>query len=73
MSIKVAELTTDELKFLMRDTIEEKMAEMFIDPDEGLKLKEDVKEKLKISLDAVRQGKRGLSGSEVAKRIGVSW
>ncbi|MFH1896662.1 MAG: hypothetical protein ABH886_00210 [Candidatus Desantisbacteria bacterium] len=34
--------------------------------DKGLRLKEDVKEKLKISLDAVRQGKRGLSGSEVA-------
>jgi len=66
--MKVAELTIDELKFVIKDTIEEKMMEMFIDPDEGLELKEALKERLKSSLDSVRQGKRGLSASEVAKK-----
>ncbi len=40
--MQVAELTADELKLLIKGSIEEKMIEMFADPDEGLELKEDV-------------------------------
>jgi len=71
--MKVAELTTNELKSIIKDTIEEKIVEMFVDPDEGLELKENVKKRLKVSLSTVRQGKRGISASEIAKKIGVSW
>ncbi len=46
---------------------------MFADPDEGLELKEDVKKRLKSSLNEVKQGKRGIPASEVARKIGVDW
>ena len=47
MVTKVNELTVDQLKALINELIDEKLDQMINDPDSGLKLKEEVIEKLK--------------------------
>ncbi len=45
--MKVKELTVEQLKALIEETIEEKLQEILGDPDEGLELKEEVIQRLK--------------------------
>ena len=43
------------------------------DPDEGLELRPEVRERLQRSLERVRQGESGIPAEEVAKRAGLVW
>jgi len=60
MSARVAELTVDELKQIIQEAVEQKLAEMLGDPDEGLELREEIKARLRRSLEAERRGARGI-------------
>jgi len=51
MSLRVAELTVDELKQIIQDAVEQKLSEMFGDPDERLELREEIKARLRRSLE----------------------
>jgi len=62
--MKVADLTTDEFKKLIGKTIEEKFREL-IDPDFGLKLKEDFIKALKTSIAS----KERITFNDVKKRL----
>jgi hypothetical protein len=73
MSTRVAELTVDQLKWLIETTVEEKLLEMFGDPDEGLELREEIKARLRRSLEAEQEGTRGIPASEVAAQLGLEW
>ena len=52
MSMRVAELTVDELKQIIEEAVEQKLSEMLGDPDEGLELCEEIKVRLRHSLEA---------------------
>lgn len=73
MSTKVAELAVDEFKRLLEETVEQKLLEMFGDPDEGLELREEIKARLRRSLEGERRGTRGISAQEVAAQLGLEW
>ena len=73
MSIRVAELTVDELKQIIQETVEQKLSEMLGDPDEGLELREGIKARLRRSLEAQRRGTRGIPAQEVAAQLGLEW
>ncbi len=45
--MKIKELSVEQLKALIEDTIEAKLEEYLGDPDEGLELKEEVIQRLK--------------------------
>lgn len=45
--MKVKELTIEQLKTLIEDTVEERLQEYLGDPDEGLTIKDDVVQRLK--------------------------
>ena len=45
--MKVKELTIEQLKMLIDEAVEDKLAEILGDPDEGLELREEVIQKLK--------------------------
>jgi len=60
---KVGDLTTDELEHL----IEAKILEILGDPDAGLELRDEVKERLRDSLAAAERGQKPLSMDAVAK------
>jgi len=60
---KVGDLTIDELE----DLIEARNLEVLGDPDAGLELRDEVKERLRSSLAAAERGQRLLSMHEVAR------
>jgi len=71
--MKVKELTVEQLKDLIQEAIEEKLEELLGDPDSGLELREDFKERLRSSLAARQRGERGVPIEEVARRAGLDW
>ncbi len=64
--MKVADLSTDELKELIGKVIEEKFREL-VDPDYGLELKDDFVQ----ALDASIASKERTPFGEVKKRLGL--
>ncbi len=48
--MKLSDLSVEEFKALVRETVSETIAELFQDPDEGLELRDEVKEMLRQSL-----------------------
>jgi hypothetical protein len=46
-SVKVAELTVDELTQVVQEAVEQKLIEMLGDPDNGLELREEIKARLR--------------------------
>ena len=65
--MKVADLSTEELKELIGKVIEEKFREL-IDPDFGLELREDFVKALETSIAS----KDRVPFDEVRKRLGLS-
>jgi hypothetical protein len=48
--MKVADLTIDELKKLIREALDEQFKEILFDPDNGLELKDEIEQRLRASL-----------------------
>ena len=71
--MQVQELTIDQLKGLIRETVEERLEELLGDPDSGLELQEAVRERLQRSLDETESGVAGLSAEDVVKKTGLRW
>ena len=69
--MKIKELTVEEFKDLVQDAIEEKLQELIADPDAGLELREEFKERLRASLAARQPGEKGIPTDEVARRVGL--
>ncbi len=67
--MKVSEMSVEELKQLIDQVVEQKLEEILGDPDWGMELKEEVKERLRRTSKA----ERGIPASEVAKRSGLVW
>ena len=65
-SSKVADLTIDEFRDLIRAVVIQTLPEMLGDPDEGLEFRDNFAEKLLDSLDAVETG--GKTASAQASR-----
>jgi len=53
---KVSDMTVDELRGLIRETVRQTMAEILADPDEGLALQNGIEKALRRSMKAVREG-----------------
>ena len=70
---KVADLTIDEFKDLVRAVVIQTLSEMVDDPDEGLELRDDFTEELQNSLAAVEAGGKTISAQQVAEKLGLTW
>ena len=68
----VAEMTPEELKEMLGELIEAKLTEVLGDPDQGLELRETVRERLELQRSAVERGERGESFDDVARRFGLA-
>jgi len=71
--MKVKELTVEQFKDLVQEAIEEKLEEIIGDPDLGLEVREEIKERLRNSLAARQRGEKGIPIEEVARRAGLDW
>jgi len=70
---KVSDLTVDELRTIIRETVRQTLAEMMTDPDEGLELKAGVETALKRSIKVVKEGGATYSAEDVAQKLGLEW
>ena len=63
---KTSDLSVDEFKKLIRDTVAEALMEMLGDPDEGLELREDMKMASQRPLADVEAGGKTIPAQETA-------
>lgn len=71
--MQVKELTIEELKLLIQETVAETIQSLLFDPDEGKEVKPEVRQQLLDSLGQTENGERGISAEEVAKKLGLDW
>ncbi|MCX7838202.1 MAG: hypothetical protein N2559_01915 [Anaerolineae bacterium] len=72
MSVKVAQMSRDELKDIIATTVEQKLLELLGDPDEGLEIRKSVRERLLRQKKAVAAGERGEPFEDVIQRLGLA-
>ncbi len=71
MTISVAQMSRDELREMIEVTLEQKLLELLGDPDEGLEIRESVRERLLRQQKAVAAGERGEPFEDVVCRLGL--
>jgi hypothetical protein len=71
--MQVKDLTTEELKLLIQETVAETIQSLLFDPDAGKQFQPNVKQQLFDSLQLTQAGERGSSADEVAKKLGLTW
>ena len=71
--MQVKELTVEELKLLIQETVAETIQLLLVDSDDDPLIKPEVKQQLLISLQKTQAGERGIPAEEVAKKLGLSW
>jgi hypothetical protein len=64
-------MTKKELAQMLSSVVEQKLIELFGDPDEGLTLKENMRKRLARQKGDVAKGARGDDFTEVRKRLGI--
>ena len=69
---KVADLTIDEFRNLVRAVVIQTLSEMLDDPDEGLKLRDDFAEELQGYLASVEASGKTVSVQQVAEKLGLT-
>jgi len=71
MTVSVAQMSRDELREMIEVTLEQKLLELLGDPDEGLEIRESVRERLLRQQKAVATGERGEPFEDVVRRLGL--
>jgi hypothetical protein len=69
----VSHLTLNDLRDLIRIEIKQALLELLRDPDEGLELRDDIKQRLEQSLVHLQAGRQTSSAQMVADKLGLSW
>ena len=67
----VAEMSKDELREMIETLIEQKLVEILGDPDEGLEIREAVRDRLLRQKKAIIAGERGQPFEEVVQQPGM--
>lgn len=68
MGDTVAEMTRDEFREMLETLIEQKLLEILGDPDQGLEIKEELRERLLRQKQNVAEGEAGEPLDEVARK-----
>jgi len=71
MTITVAQMTKGELREMIEASIEEKLLELLGDPDEGLPIRQSVRERMLRQRQDVAAGERGEALEDVIRRLGL--
>ena len=70
---KVADLTIDEFRDLIRAVVIQTLSEMLDDPDEELELRDDFAEELQYSLAVADADSKTVSAQKIAEKLGLTW
>ena len=71
MTATVAQMTKEELREMIGSTVEQKLLEILGDPDEGLEIRERVRDRLLRQKEAVAAGERGQLLEDVVQQLGL--
>ncbi len=71
MADTIAKMSKAELRELIESAIEEKLLELFGDPDEGLQVRKDVLALLRRQNRRIARGERGKPLAQVIRRLGL--
>jgi hypothetical protein len=71
MSITVAEMTKEELQELIGAIVEEKLLQLFADPDVGTEMQDDLRDRLLRHQGMIASGDRGESLDDVLAQLGL--
>jgi len=71
MSSTVAQMSKEELAQVISTVVEQKLVELFGDPDDGMVLKETLRKRLVRQKKAVARGERGIDSATVRKHLGL--
>ena len=71
MASTVAQMTKEELREMIETSIEQKLLEILGDPDEGLEIRESVRDRLLRQREAVAAGERGQPLDDVVQQLGL--
>lgn len=69
--MQVSNLTVEELKLLIQETVAETIQSLLIDPDADRQLRPELAQQLQNSLQRTQAGERGIPAAEVAKKLGL--
>ena len=69
----VKDLSIEELKALIGEVVEQKFREILTDPDTGLALRPEIRERLLRDLEDPRIEGESIPATEVARRRGLRW
>jgi hypothetical protein len=69
MPTTIVSMTRDELARMVSTVVEEKLIEMFGDPDDGLVLKDNLRKRLVRQRKSVAKGERGEDFAKSTKRL----
>lgn len=71
MAATVAQMTSEELREIIETIIEQKLLELLGDPDEGLRIRKSVRDRLLRQKRAVAAGERGEVFEDAVRRLGL--
>ena len=71
MAKNVGEMTLEELRDLIDAAVEERLVQLLNDPDSGLPMRDEVRERLLIQMKEVEGGERGETLEAVAARLDI--
>ena len=70
---QLSRMTAEDLKQIVEEAVERKLYEFVQDPDTGLKLRPEVRRRLRNTLRAERKGAKGIPAAQVARRLALRW
>lgn len=73
MATRVTDMSVDELKVLIQETVKVAFTELFSDPDEGLELRDDLENALQLSLGNVNAREETLAVESASAKLGLIW
>jgi len=73
MATQVADLSVEELRRVIQDTVRATIEDLLRDPDEGLELHADLQARLVQSVKEVHEGGITYAADEVAAKLGLTW
>jgi hypothetical protein len=69
--LSVADLTVTELRTLIREVVTETITSLFVDPDEGLELREEFEAELRLALQRPPEEQQRESLEDVLRELGL--
>jgi hypothetical protein len=69
----VKDLSVEELKAVIGEVVEEKLREVLNDPDAGLALRSEIRERLRSDIHEKQEEGQNIPAAELARRRGLDW